>query len=108
MTNQTRSALSVLGQIVALLAVGLGALLAYTHATYVCRDVYAQDQAAIVGEVADVRTTAAGTTEQLRGDVREIRAQLAAQGRQLDRIERIVEQALARPATSQPATRLRR
>lgn len=102
MTKQSRSTLSTLAQVAALLAIGLGALIAYTRASYVPREAYAQAHAAVVAEVADVRTCAAGTTEQLKGDVKEIRAQLGAQGKQLDRIERLVER-LSQPAPVAPA-----
>jgi len=104
MTANTKSSLATLGQLVALLVVGLGALLAYVRSSYIPTEAYAQAHAAVVAEVAAVRTAAAGTTEQLRGDVREIRAQLDAQGKQLDRIETVLDR-LSRQSTPQPPTR---
>ena len=92
MTEKTRAIVDKLVPWATLLALGLGALLAYSEARFTPADVYAQEHAALTAQVADVRTDAATSQEEIRGDVKAIKAELAAQGRTLERVERLVEQ----------------
>jgi hypothetical protein len=91
MTERVRLSLGALGQILAILALGLAALLAYSEARYVERAVWQascqeQDRA-----VATVREQAAGSTAEIRGQIHAIRVGLDSQAASLQRIEHAVD-----------------